>query len=268
MERARLSVVMIAKNEAELIADCLRSADWADEIIVLDSGSTDDTVAIAERHGAKVFTHTQWEGFGKQRQQAQRYASGDYIFMLDADERITPPLRQAIESVLENPQPHRVYSCARRNLFLTRFMRHSGWYPDRVIRLYANAGYHYNDNLVHESLDYRDATVCGLDGDLLHLTCRDFFVFQRKQLGYAEEWSRQRFQAGKRCGLFSATAHGLGAFLKTWVLRAGFLDGKPGLLLAFVNAQYTFNKYAALWALARQQKAKHHDDESHLSGHL
>ncbi|BEO30587.1 LPS biosynthesis protein [Serratia marcescens] len=254
--RKSLSVVMIAKNEAELLPDCLRSVEWADEIIVLDSGSEDDSVAIAAGLGAKVFTHTDWQGFGKQRQLAQSYASHDYVLMIDADERVTPELWQSIERVLNAPDDGAVYSCARRNLFLGRFMRHSGWYPDRVNRLYANQRYRYNDDLVHESLNIGGAKVIPLSGDMLHLTCRDFFAFQRKQLRYAEEWATQRHRAGKRCGYLSILTHTLGAFVKTWLLRAGFLDGKQGLLLAVVNAQYTFNKYAALWALGRNYSEK------------
>jgi (heptosyl)LPS beta-1,4-glucosyltransferase len=249
--RKSLSVVMIAKNEAELLTDCLQSVAWADEIIVLDSGSTDGSVALAESLGAKVFTHTDWQGFGKQRQKAQSYATQEYVLMIDADERVTPQLRQSIEQALTTADDNVVYSLGRRNLFLGRFMRHSGWYPDRVNRLYANQRYRYNDDLVHESLNTNGARVIPLQGDLLHLTCRDFFVFQRKQLHYAEQWASQRHQAGKRCGFLSILSHTLGAFCKTWLLRAGFLDGKQGLLLAVVNAQYTFNKYAALWALGR-----------------
>ncbi|CAI1862131.1 putative glycosyl transferase [Serratia fonticola] len=254
--RNSLSVVMIAKNEAELLSECLQSVAWADEIIVLDSGSTDGSVSLAESLGAKVFTHTDWQGFGKQRQKAQSYATQDYVLMIDADERITPELRHSIEQVLANADDNVVYSLGRRNLFLGRFMRHSGWYPDRVNRLYANQRYRYNDDLVHESLNTGGAKVVPLQGDLLHLTCRDFFAFQRKQLHYAEQWAIQRHQAGKRCGYLSILTHTLGAFCKTWLLRAGFLDGKQGLLLAVVNAQYTFNKYAALWALGRNYSEK------------
>ncbi len=254
--RNSLSVVMIAKNEAELLSECLQSVAWADEIIVLDSGSSDGSVALAESLGAKVFTHTDWQGFGKQRQKAQSYATQDYVLMIDADERVTPELRHSIGQVLANADDNVVYSLGRRNLFLGRFMRHSGWYPDRVNRLYANQRYRYNDDLVHESLNTGGAKVVPLQGDLLHLTCRDFFAFQRKQLHYAEQWAIQRHQAGKRCGYLSILTHTLGAFCKTWLLRAGFLDGKQGLLLAVVNAQYTFNKYAALWALGRNYSEK------------
>lgn len=246
--RQPVSVVLIAKDAAELLPECLDSVSWADEIVLLDSGSSDGTPQIAARHGAKVFHSTEWHGYGKQRQLAQQHASHNMILMIDTDERVSPPLRQAIESVLSAPPSSAVYSLGRRNLFLGRFMRHSGWYPDRVTRLYP-ASYHYNDHQVHESLDTQGTPVTPLKGDLLHLTCRDFSAFQWKQFAYAEAWAKQRHHQGKRCGIFSIFAHTFGAFFKTLVLRAGFLDGKQGWILAVVNAQYTFNKYTALWAL-------------------
>lgn len=253
--RQLLSVVLIAKDAAELLPECLESVNWADEIVLLDSGSSDGTPQIAARHGAKVFHSREWHGYGKQRQLAQSYATHPMILMIDSDERVTPQLRAAIESVLQQPAaPATVYSLGRRNLFLGRFMRHSGWYPDRVTRLYPRE-YGYNDHQVHESLEAKGAQVVALKGDLLHLTCRDFSAFQWKQFAYAEAWAKQRHHQGKKCGLFSIFAHTLGAFLKTLVLRAGFLDGKQGWLLAVVNAQYTFNKYTALWALNHSSHA-------------
>ncbi|EOG5366366.1 glycosyltransferase family 2 protein [Cronobacter sakazakii] len=249
--RARLSVVMIAKNAASLLPDCLASVAWADEIVVLDSGSSDNTVAVATAAGAKVFTESDWQGYGIQRQRAQQYASGDYILMIDTDERVTPELAQAIRQVQKQPDPQAVYSIARRNLFLGRFMRHSGWYPDRVTRLYARERYRYNDNQVHESLDAPGARVVTLSGDLLHLTCRDFASFQRKQLNYATAWAQERHQQGKKVSVPGIFGRTLAAFCKTLILRAGVLDGRQGWLLAVVNAQYTFNKYTELWALNR-----------------
>lgn len=245
----RLSVVMIAKDAADLLSDCLASIAWADEIVLLDSGSSDDTPGIASRAGAKVFSHTDWQGYGIQRQIAQRYASGDYILMIDTDERVTPELAEQLRQALAAPQPGAVYSIARRNYFLGRFMRHSGWYPDRVTRLYERERYQYNDNRVHESLDAPQAQTIALSGDLLHLTCRDFASFQRKQLNYATAWAQERHQHGKKTSLPGIFAHTLGAFAKTLLLRGGVLDGKQGWLLAVVNAQYTFNKYTELWAL-------------------
>ncbi|MBZ0059990.1 MULTISPECIES: glycosyltransferase family 2 protein [unclassified Leclercia] len=253
---ARLSVVMIAKNAADLLPDCFASVAWADEIVLLDSGSTDDTVNVARAAGVQVYVNTDWQGYGIQRQRAQQFATGDYVLMIDTDERVTPELQQAIQRVLAAPQPDAVYSIARRNYFLGRFMRHSGWYPDRVMRLYPRTRYQYNDNLVHESLACDGSTVIALDGDLLHLTCRDFASFQRKQLNYATAWAQERHQRGKRTSLAGIFSHTAGAFLKTLVLRGGVLDGKQGWLLAVVNAQYTFNKYTELWALSRGYSEK------------
>ena len=252
----RLSVVMIAKNAADLLPDCLASVAWADEIVLLDSGSVDNTVEIARAAGVNVFIDTDWQGYGIQRQRAQSFATGDYVLMIDTDERITPKLQQAIQTVLMSPKPGVVYSIARRNYFLGRFMRHSGWYPDRVMRLYERDRYQYNANLVHEALDCPQAQVTTLNGDLLHLTCRDFASFQRKQLNYATAWAQERHQRGKKTSLTGIFAHTIGAFLKTLLLRGGVLDGKQGWLLAVVNAQYTFNKYTELWALNRGYSEK------------
>lgn len=252
----RLSVVMIAKNAADLLPDCLASVAWADEIIVLDSGSSDDTVALAQSLGAQVHVNTDWQGYGIQRQRAQSFATGDYVLMIDTDERVTPELAQSLQQALTSPQPGAVYSIARRNYFLGRFMRHSGWYPDRVLRLYERARWQYNDSLVHESLACEGAPVVALSGDLKHLTCRDFADFQRKQLAYASAWAQERHQKGKKASLGGIFGHTLGAFIKTLLLRGGVLDGAQGWLLAVVNAQYTFNKYTELWALNRGYSKK------------
>ncbi|WP_226810424.1 glycosyltransferase family 2 protein [Candidatus Steffania adelgidicola] len=258
-ERQRLSVVIITRNEAEVLSDCLASVRWADEIIVLDAGSNDATRDIAAREGGLVFQSTEWPGFGIQRQRAQGYARGDYILMLDADERVTPLLRQEIQKILQQPNPEVVYSCSRKNLFLDRFLRHSGWYPDWVIRLYARERFIYNTLPVHESLERGSANVVALSGNLQHLACRDLVTFQRKQLQYAEAWGREHYHQQHKCCLLNIISHTYSAFLKTWILRAGFLDGKQGWLLAMINAQYTFNKYAILWALNNTIKEKTHD---------
>jgi (heptosyl)LPS beta-1,4-glucosyltransferase len=256
MAKLRLSAVLITRNESELLADCLQSIRFVDEIVVLDSGSTDNTQELALAAGAKVYQNLDWPGFGKQRQLAQHYATGDLILMLDADERVTDTLRHSIQSLLHRPlQPNVVFSLSRKNWFLGRFMRHSGWYPDRVIRLYP-AHFQWHPYLVHESLNCAGAKQQLLDGDLAHLTCRDLAQFQRKQLAYAEAWAKQRFQEGKRCSPCSVYLHTLGAFAKTLILRAGVLDGSQGFILAMVNAQYTFNKYAILWSLTAASKKR------------
>ncbi len=250
-----LSVVLIAKNSSATLESALNSVQWADEIILLDAGSTDDTVEIATRCGAKVYQHTDWQGYGRQRQIAQQYATSDYVFMLDTDEQVTDELKVSLSAVLSKPlQTNKVYSCARRNWFLGRYMMHCGWYPDRVLRLYLNNERTYNSNLVHESVDTAGAEVINLNGDLLHRTCDDYMQFQQKQLAYAQSWAEERFLKGKKVGLGSAFGHALGAFIKTFLLRKGFLDGGHGLLLSLVVTQYTFNKYAALWAMGKARR--------------
>ena len=126
-------------------------------------------------------------------------------------------------------------------------MMNCGWYPDRVIRLYNNKERTYNDNIVHESVDTTDAQIINLQGDLLHSTCVDFIAFQQKQLVYAQNWAIERSEKGKKAGLISAFTHAGSAFIRTYLIRKGFLDGAHGLLLSLIVTQYTFNKYAALW---------------------
>lgn len=247
----RLSVVVITRNVADLLPDCLASVSWADEIVVLDAGSQDNTLEIARAAGAKVMVNSDWQGYGVQRQRAQQLACGDYILMLDADERVTPALAASIRKVLENPQPDCVYSLGRINWFLGRFMRHSGWYPDQVVRLYARGQYQYSHHLVHESLVINQAKVVKLSGDLLHLTCCDLSAFQQKQLTYARAWATQNYHAGRRVSLAGVFVHTLVALMRALIFRVGFLDGAQGWILAMVQGQYTFNKYAMLWALSR-----------------
>ena len=189
----RLSVVMIAKNAADLLPDCLASVSWADEIVLLDSGGSDNTVELARSMGVQVHVNRDWQGYGIQRQRAQDYATGDYVLMIDTDERVTPELAQSIRSVLAAPQTGAIYSIARRNYFLGRFMRHSGWYPDRVMRLYERGRYRYNDNLVHESLDARGAPVIELAGDRLSAKAAGL----RRRLGAGAPSERQKDLAGR-----------------------------------------------------------------------
>ncbi|OED43369.1 lipopolysaccharide biosynthesis protein [Endozoicomonas sp. (ex Bugula neritina AB1)] len=253
-DKQTISVVLIAKNNADTISDCLKSVQWADEIILLDSGSTDNTTELAKNFGAKIFVHEDWQGYGRQRQIAQQYVTCDYVFMIDTDEQVTDELKTSINKILSQPpKKNTVYTCARRNWFIGRYMMHCGWYPDRVIRLYLNKERSYNDNLVHEAVDTTNAKTIDLTGDLLHRTCDNYITFQEKQLKYAKNWAEERFQQGKKVGLSSAFSHALGALIKTYFIRKGFLAGAHGLLLSLIVTQYTFNKYVALWALSQTE---------------
>lgn len=177
------------------------------------------------------------------------------ILMIDADERVTPTLRNSIEQTLQTPCNHVVYSINRSNVFLGYTIKYSGWHPDRVIRLYPNH-FKYNDNSVHESLNVAGFPIKKLAGNLKHLTCTDLTFFQKKQLNYAILWANSKYQNGLKCSLITVFIRTIGAFLKTLIIRAGFLDKQYGLLISIINAQYTFNKYLILWSLNKSTKKK------------
>lgn len=246
--RPTLAAVLIVKNEAENLADCLATLDWVDEIVVLDSGSTDSTREVAEAAGARFFVNADWPGFGRQRQLAQAHVQSDWVLWIDADERVTPELRASIEATLANPASDTVYSIPRLSWVFGRFIRHCGWYPDRVLRLYPKALTGYNDALVHEKVELgSNIKTARLSGDLLHYTYRDLQHYLVKSAGYAAAWAEQREKRGKKGSLTQGILHGVGCFLKMYLLRAGFLDGKQGLLLSLLSAHSTFVKYADLW---------------------
>ena len=163
-----LSVAMIVKNEAHHLAQCLDTIkDWVDEIVILDSGSTDATQQIAEQYGAKFYQNTDWPGFGKQRQLAQQYVTSDYVLWLDADERVTPELRQSILTAISQDTPNTVYKIPRLSEIFGSKIRYSGWYPDYVIRLYRKNFTQYGDQLVHEKVELPiNTNIQKLNGDL------------------------------------------------------------------------------------------------------
>lgn len=248
----RLSAVMIVKNEAQTLSACLDNLAWADEIVVLDGGSSDDTVEIARRYTDKVFIAEDWQGYGIQRQRAQAHASGDWVLMVDADEHVSAELRQSIQEVVQQDDRNRAYSIAILAWCFGRFIRHGGWYPAYKVRLYPNQKARYGDQRVHEHLDFDPGMQTErLNGDLLHYTYRDLEHYLVKSARYAAEWAEQRQQRGKRGSLLEGVVHALGCFMRMYFIKAGFLDGKQGLLLALLSAHSTFVKYADLWT--RQQ---------------
>ena len=193
-QRPTLAVALIVKNEADNLAACLASvADWVDEIVVLDSGSTDATVSIAESLNARVFINADWPGFGKQRQLAQSHVQADWVLWLDADERVTPELRDEILAVLQNPPADTVFAMPRLSWAFGRFIRHSGWYPDYVLRLYPTQLTQYDDSLVHEKvLLPPNSKIQTLKTNLLHYTYRDMPQYLAKMSQYSNLWAEQK----------------------------------------------------------------------------
>lgn len=252
---ATVSVALIVKNEEINLAECLETVTWADEIVILDAGSDDSTVEIAKKYTNKVYVDADWQGYGLQRQRLQELTSCDWILMLDADERLTPELVLAIKNVLNKDDHNTVYALPRLSWCFGKFIRHSGWYPDYVTRLYAKDKAQYNAQLVHEKLEYDSAMKkVKLKGDLLHYTYRDLEHYLVKSASYAKAWAIQQQAKGKSSSLLKAFNHGLSCFLKMYVFRLGFLDGRQGLLLALLSGHSTFAKYADLWVRQRKEK--------------
>lgn len=251
-----VSAVLIVKNEAPKLPDCLKSLTWADEIVVLDSGSSDSTCAIAAEFSAKVFVNADWQGFGVQRERAAQLATGDWIFMIDADERVTPELQASILAAVQ--QASAIWSVNRLCWCFGRFIRYSGMHPDWVPRLYPRDQALYDATRVHERLiNTQHLPEQKLSGHLLHYVYDSIRHQQQKAAHYAEEWAIQRAQAGRKVSLTSAVLHALACFLRMYIFRLGFLDGKQGFLLALLLSQSTFAKYAELWRLT-------HASEEHI----
>ncbi|MDV2383332.1 glycosyltransferase family 2 protein [Vibrio cholerae] len=250
MNKPTLAVALIVKNEARHLDECLQTVhDWVDEIVVLDSGSHDETEQVARRYTEKFYVNAKWPGFGPQRQLAQSYVQSDYVLWLDADERVTPELKQSILQAVAANKQDTLYQFARLSWVFGRFIRHSGWYPDRVLRLYPTQLTRYNDALVHEKVHVDPSMkVETLVGDAIHYTYNDVHHYLVKSAGYAKAWADQRQAKGKKASLSQGIVHAVGCFLKMYLLKRGFLDGKQGFLIALLSAHSTFVKYADLWA--------------------
>lgn len=246
----KLSVILITKNEAANIRACLESVAWADEIVVVDSGSTDGTVAIAREFTFHVHEHD-WPGFGRQKNRALDYASGDWVLSLDADERVTPELRTAIEAALRNADACAAYRVSRLSSYCGRFMRHSGWYPDLIVRLFRRGAARFSDDLVHERL-LVEGRIGQLDGELLHYAFDNAEEVLHKMDRYSTAGAQMLYQRGRNATLGGAVLRGLWSFVRTWVLRGGFLDGREGFMLAVSNAEGTYYRYIKLMLLNRK----------------
>ena len=229
----QLSVVIISKNEEKFIADAVKSALFADEVLILDSGSIDNTCTIAQKLGAKVL-HQDWLGFGMQKNKAAELASNDWVFVLDSDERITTELQSEILNTLKNPNADGYY-VARLNNFFGKYIRYCGLYPDYSIRLFNRRKGRFNDVPVHESVQMNGSTS-KLENHMLHLAFDTVSEFSNKQRKYAA-------LSQKNKNLVKAFLSPIWTFFKIYFLRLGFLEGWRGFIIAKVYAQYTFWKY-------------------------
>jgi glycosyltransferase involved in cell wall biosynthesis len=249
-----VTVTVITRNEAHCLADALGSVSWADELIVVDAESTDDTVAVARRFTDRVFVRP-WNGYSEQKDHAASLARNDWIFSLDADEQVTPALAQQIQQTLAGEPDARGYRVLRLNFHLGRWIQSTDWYPDYQLRLYDRRTSHWNGRVVHESVTVQ-GPVKHLSGELLHHPYRDLSEQLSKMDLYATLSAEHMRRRGARATLTGLIAHPPLAFLRNYVLKAGFRDGKAGLIISLVNSFYVMLKYAKLWEMERSTSEK------------
>jgi glycosyltransferase involved in cell wall biosynthesis len=247
--RPSLGVAIIALNAQARIGQCLLALTFADDIVVVDGGSTDRTVAIAQACGARVIEAPDWPGFGPQKNRAVRALETDWILSIDTDEVVTDELAASIRQAIASPRAS-VYALDRLSSFCGQWVRHSGWYPDWVPRLFQRSAAHFSDDLVHERLVF-DCPSERLAGRLLHYSYDDFETVLRKVDAYSSAGARQRHAHGKRGGLARAIPRGVWAFVRTYLVRGGILDGRAGFMIAVFNAETVYYRFLKLGALAK-----------------
>ena len=242
--RPRLSVAIITRNEAHRIARCLRAVAFADEIVLLDSGSTDGTVELARRLGARVAVDPKFPGFGAQKNRVLAMATGDWVLSVDADEVVTPELRDAILAAIAQPRGCNGFWIRRRSTWCGRPIHHGDWRDDRVLRLFARSTSRFSDDVVHERV--LCPTPHGeLAGWLLHDSVDSRADAQAKMLHYAR-LGAEKLRARGRGGLLAACTHAFWTFVRGYLVRGGLLDGRAGLQIAATNARGTYLRYR--WA--------------------
>lgn len=249
---SELSIILIAKNEAENIRRCLDSVRWADEIIVVDSGSEDDTLKIAREYTPHVFSES-WHGFGRQKNIALNKASKPWVFSIDADEWLTPEGVEEIKSVI-NHAKFAGYHVPRRNSYCGQFIKYGDVGRDKVLRLFKREAARFSDDRVHERVIV-DGSVGELKHFILHDSYRDLEDLMERMNRYTTLSAEARFKAGKQASLWKAFTHSVWAFIKSYFIRRGFMDGRMGFIVAVSSAESSYYRYAKLW-LMRENRAK------------
>jgi glycosyltransferase involved in cell wall biosynthesis len=245
-----VTATVITKNEADSIADALKSLSWADEIIVVDAESTDDTVRIARRFTDRVYVRP-WNGYVDQKNYTASLATHDWIFSLDADERVTEELTAEIRALLKKEPTVRGFRMPRVSFYLGRWMRTTDMYPDYQLRLYDRRYAHWDGMHVHESVKVDTGVFGYLKNELQHYPYKDLSEHLIRMDRYTTLAARQMFEQGKRATRLELLFHPPIAFLRNYVLKGGFRDGKPGLIISLVNSYYVMLKFAKLWELQR-----------------
>ena len=245
----RISAIVITKNVEPVIRRCLESLRWTDEIVVVDSGSTDRTAEICREFGALFHATEDWPGYGPQKNRALDRARGEWVVCLDSDEWLTPELREEIERTIGAAEGKAAFAIPRRSSFCGRYMRHSGWWPDYVERLFRRGSARFSEDRTHERLIVDGATG-RLRSPIMHEAIVSLDQMIGKMNAYSTSTALAFHHAGRRSSLLTALAHGGWAFFRTYVLRLGFLDGREGFMLAVANAEGSYYRYVKLMLLS------------------
>ena len=241
-----LTVVIVAKNEEGNIAQCIASASFADEVLVLDSRSHDATVHLAREAGARVI-ETDWPGYGPQVARGFNLATGEWVLSLDADERIGPALRDEVQAAIRSGT-HDGWRIPRVSEFCGRFIEHGGWRPDHTLRLGRRARAGFTEHFLHAHMTV-DGSLGELKNPLIHFSYPNLHDVLEKLDRYSTGHARDMHARGKTGGVWKGVLHGMFAFVRTYFVRLGLLDGRHGLMLAIYNAEYTYYKYVKLMFL-------------------
>ena len=245
----KISATIIVRNEEHNIADVCETVSWADEIVIVDSDSTDRTVEIASKYTDRIFNR-EWNGYKDKHEFADAQTTGDWIFWIDADERVTPELRASIEKLRTLPDEQLAdgYKIARKTEYLDRWIMHSGWYPDHQMRLYRKAKSYWDGVAPHQTARV-NGKIEKLEGEFLHYTKRDLSEHHRVTDSYASLAAEHMAANGKIVGALGILSNAIAAFLRTYLLKQGFRDGVPGMIIAGFTAYGVFLKYAKLWEI-------------------
>lgn len=244
-----MSVIVITKNEERNIEDCLNSIGWAREIVVVDGGSSDKTLELARKFTSKVFVKP-WEGYGASKNFAVEQCAGSWILWLDADERVTDELGKEIQATInQEPVPFTVYEVPRRAFFLGRWIKHCGWYPGYVPRLFKKGAGRFSENKVHERLEF-DGMAGRLRSDLLHYTDPNLWHYFEKFNRYTTLAADEMMEKRTVFRVSHLLIRPAWVFVRMYVVKLGFLDGIQGFILSVLSSCYVFTKYAKLWELS------------------
>ncbi len=246
-----LSVAIITYNEEENIKDCLESVKWADEIVVVDSGSADRTQEICRQYTDKVFT-LEWTGFADTKQKAVNLTTHPWVFVLDADERVTKELKEEILNVIKDKSSKVGYYVPRKNYFGKKWIKHSGWWPDYTIRLFRKEKGSFEPREVHEAININGSTGY-LKNPLEHYTYKDIADYLKRMERYSTLAAKELYKKGRRANILDIVFRPPATFIRMFLLQLGILDGIYGIILACLYSRYTFNKYSKLKSLGKNK---------------